>query len=203
MAKRRAIDLPSDLVSDLATIPRGDIDVLANDPGSKSSGLALLRGSRVIFSTQGKPIEVVRAFRAFHDGSPVHLFVREKPYMRVRDDKEIGSVNYGREITQMEVLWKLGFAAGAVTTGLGRCIDHAVLWEPLPSSALAVIGLNRKKSATRSARDETAEAVWLWAQATTGMDLVSQHGARLNDEARAIALAYAGKSIVESVRALP
>jgi hypothetical protein len=199
MSRRRAIDLPSDLVSDLATIPRGDVDVIGLDPGSKASGLALLRGPSVIFSTQGKPVEVVRAFRAFHDGARVAVLVREKPYMRVRENED-GTVNHGREITQMESIWKLGFAAGAVTIGLGRCIDSAVLWEPLPSSALAVLGLNRKKTADRSARDETAEAVWLWAQATTGMDLVSKNGARLNDEARAIALAHAGRSIIESVK---
>lgn len=188
------------LVDALAAV-RSEIPmILAHDPGSGSTGLALLVGDRCVFSTQGSPDEVAQAWHTVAAlGSRIDVFAREAPYIRVRERN--GELDGAREVSQARALYTMGFAAGWVSCALRREIRGAVLWTPLPSTWRAVLGLNRKKSAGRSARDETNEAVWLWAKATTRLPLVGDRGGRCYDEANAIALGYAALAVLKSARA--
>lgn len=200
--KRRAIDLPAALVADIRAMRCPDPEIIGADIGSVSAGLAMISSTRKIaFSMQGTPEEVSSTFRLLMGDRRASMFVMESPYMRVRVDAR-GEINHGRERTQMNALWQMGRAAGHICCRLRENIAGAVVWEPLPSSARAFLGLNRRATGDATAREETNAGVVLWARATTGLDLRTERGATCYDEANAIVLAYAGLAVIDSVRAM-
>lgn len=192
---QKQVDIPTDVVDRLAAVSAEDPVVLAIDPGSTSTGIALVEGGRCIFSTQGRPADVCREY-AMIIGLDKHVDVvaREMAYTRNRGEKASRAGESG--------LYVQGFACGWISCAFRRVIANAALWEPLPPSWRSVLGLNRQKTASRTARDETNDAVWMWAKATTKLPLVGTGGGRRFDEANAIALAYAARSITRGVRLL-
>lgn len=190
--KRRTVELPLALTAALGKLGP-DACVLGHDPGSASTGLAYVVGGRTVFSTQGAPRDVAARWGAVFRGARVDLYVREGPYPTVRVDE-------GRERAQSHALHVLGFSAGWVTCALDGEVRTAALWEPPPMTWRALLGLNRRASSERSARDETALAVWRWARATSVAALETSRGARCFDEANAIGLAHAGASIIDGAR---
>lgn len=170
--------------------------VVAIDPGKRSMGWAVIDVDRKLHSGEGVPSDVVRDLDALLSltGPPL-VFTSEAPYsvsaaQILKAQHRSGGVG---------AVYALGRATGYVEGGIRRHTLRAARWEPKPSTWRAVLGLNRRGDGDMTSRDATAEAVVLWARATTRMALRRNNGEPCVDEAMAIAMAYATLSVLQSL----
>ncbi|MBM4356960.1 MAG: hypothetical protein FJ096_02515 [Deltaproteobacteria bacterium] len=195
---RQSIDLPAVFVHVARKHYAAKPMVLAVDPGRKC-GVAVLDTERGrCFSSTSLLVDVTTCIADLLDEAHahsafaprvVHAFAREAPYSTSNAALAAGRANAG-------ALWSLGYAAGWVDAAATRWIRSAAKWDPQPVTWRSVIGLN---SGERR-RDAVNERVLAWAEATTKKELRSKRGAKLYDEANAVALAYATASVFDAAR---
>lgn len=194
---RQSIDLPSSFVEAARTHRDSKPMVLAIDPGRKC-GIAILDVSTGrCFSSTSQLLDVRRsvgnligeASMQATGFSAIHSFAREAPYSTSNAALASGRANAG-------ALWSLGYAAGWIDAETKQWTGDAAKWEPQPVTWRSVIGLN---SGERG-RDAVNERVLAWAEATTKRSLRTRRGAKLYDEANAVALAYATASVFDAAR---
>jgi hypothetical protein len=196
---RTSIDLPASFVTAARARSERSPIILAVDPG-KRTGLALLDvGTRRCASTTSTNLDGVRdavagLMDAWSVSRPrVSIYAREAPYSVSNAALAAGRANAG-------ALWSLGYAAGVVDAHADRWFDRergdVARWEPQPVTWRSILGLN---SGDRT-RDAVNERVLAWAEATTQRSLRTPRGAKLFDEANAIALAFATVSVFIAAR---
>ena len=195
---RQSIDLPATFVAVARRHYESKPMVLAVDPGRKC-GVAILDTARgVCHSSTCALVDVTTCIADVLDEayahsafSPrvIHAFAREAPYSTSNAALAAGRANAG-------ALWSLGYAAGWVDAAATRWARNAAKWDPQPVTWRSVVGLNTGERG----RDAVNERVLAWAEATTKRSLRSKRGAKLYDEANAVALAYATASVFDAAR---
>jgi len=195
---RKSIDLPKTFVDSARSRCERSPLILAIDPGKKT-GLALLDvGTRQCVSLTSGLDDVRQSIAGLMDAFDVKrprvaIYAREAPYSVSNDAFASGRANAG-------ALWSLGYAAGVVDGHADRWFDRergdVARWEPQPVPWRSILGLN---SGDRT-REAVNERVLAWAEATTRRSLRTPRGAKLFDEANAIALAFATVEVFVAAR---
>jgi hypothetical protein len=174
--------------------------VFAHDPGSGGSrptGWCLIDSDGTQISGEGELNQVIEEAGAALAivGKPA-LYAREGIYNFSRpdddDDAQLPPIT----------IYRMGVAAGHVTGGLSQWLSSSSFFEPPPTTWRAALGLNRKRADNVTAREATAEAVWLWARATTGLPLLTPDRRRRIDQAMAIGIAHATLHIAQEAERL-
>ena len=181
------------------------LDVFLGIDIGKSTGYAFVDMTRRIAVTGQAPADevphVLRAAGA--DVRRAQVFIREMPYTQsmgqMDDGPPVKGKKRGGHITPLS-LYRLGVSAGIITRAVVPFIDEAhVFYEPMPSTWRAVLGLNRKKTDSASARENTNNAVHTWAEADTRRLMRTERGTLCYDEANAYAMTMSTVSIIRSI----
>jgi hypothetical protein len=174
--------------------------VFAHDPGhggGRPTGWCLIDSDGTTMSGEGEHSQVIEEAGAALTivGKPA-LYAREGIYNFNRDDDDEGAS------VPPITIYRMGVNAGIITGALWTHLDGAIFYEPPPTTWRSALGLNRKGSDNMTAREATAEAVWLWARATTGLPLVTPNGRRRVDQAMAIGIAHATLHVAQEAERL-
>jgi hypothetical protein len=165
--------------------------ILALDPGSGSTGWALLIDGR-LWSGQGKPEDVVDTVRDILDEHRI----RSVDVLVVEDPFSIGKGN------QWKLAWCAGFLFGTFRLSVRR---GGVSWRPKPASWRAALKLNvsdelNKEGKQRKDREAIERAVWLWCKARTNLALTTTDGKIEADRCMAIGMLYAARRLALSLK---
>lgn len=203
------------LVASALSACGGDVDklaILALDPSARKAGACFHDGARS-WSTQGSPHHVAQ-WCVDSGALGAHLWVVEEPYglkpTKITERADGTTETEGGATP--EDLVRLGRSAGFLEGYLEgyRHKAHNPLardsrpptWRPYPVRWRADLGLNRRSTLERTARDETALACWQYARAATKRPLETVHGGACFDEAMAVCMVEAARGIARTVSLL-
>jgi hypothetical protein len=185
------------------------LQVFALDPSNLKAGGCFHDGTRS-WSTQGSPLHVARW--AIDSGAlAAHLIVVEEPF-GLKATKITKLADGGEDVehgSTPENLVRLGRSAGFVE-GYLEGYRHKVhsplargsgipIWRPYPVVWRGMLGLNRRSTPQRSAREETAIACWQYARAVTRRPLEGAAGGASYDESMAICMVEAIRGVAQDV----